>query len=514
MNEQASSPKLFGRLWHLGLLAGDLAGVRLRANGQRGHDAQRRLVERLGALRGLPQKVGQLMALAGPGGPSLFAPLTESPGAPAQDGAVRLWDGALGGRWADRFRAIEPDGIAASLGQVHKATLIDGRGVAVKIRYPDSTANAEADLKALDWLSLPFGGLRRGFDVAAYQRALSDMLHQELDYGHEAQNLRKFAALARNCDAVIVPELIEDLCTDRVLTMTWLDGETFEAIRTWPEQDRHQVAAALLHLFLTSAFVWLFVHADPHPGNYRFTKDGARVRVGLLDFGSVVPISRAQAQALRRLVERSSTTEVGPVLADFLALGFNRDLLEPMAHLLPALVRVLFEPFLTDRPFRMSLWRVSERVGSLLGEFRWNFRFAGPASLIFLVRAYLGLIRYIDALGVDVNWSKVWRGALTQAVEHSGTVVAEQPASSDREVLSRHLRVAVWDEGQPRVNLTFKAALAESLSDLIPDDVAAKLLARGLDVRQIADEAVRCRFAPGELFQLREASKLVKVWLE
>ena len=203
------------------------------------------------------------------------------------------------------------------------------------------------------------------------------------------------------------------------------------------------------------------------------------------------------------------------VLADYLSLGFNPDLLEPMAHLLPALNQVVFEPFVTEGPFSLSDWRLSERVESLLGPFRWNFRFAGPAGLIFVVRAYLGLIRYMQALRVDLDWSEVWRSSVGPGRHAGRPELAGKPAAAGgREVLSRHLRVAVWEAGQVRVDLTFKAVLAESLPDLIPDELGEKLRARGLDVQRIADQAARRRFAPGELFRLTEESKLVRVWLE
>jgi hypothetical protein len=86
--------------------------------------------------------------------------------------------------------------------------------------------------------------------------------------------------------------------------------------------------------------------------------------------------------------------------------------------------------------------------------------------------------------------------------------------SDNREVLSRHLRVAVWEGGRARVDLTFKAALAGSLPDLIPDELGEKLRELRVDVRRIAEEAVASRFAPGELFRMAEGSKLVRVWLE
>jgi len=514
MMEQAPVSTPIKRLWRVGLLARDLAGVRLRRKGKGADDARRRLVERLGSLHGLPQKMGQLLALAGPDGPSSFAPLTESRSTLPLSAALDLLEASLGRPWADCFRSIDPEGIAASLGQVHRAILRDGRPAAVKIQYPDSAANVAADLGALDWLSLPFGGLRGGFDLAAYRREVGGMLRQELDYRQEAESLRRFGALAAGCDAVVVPEVIDELSTVGVLTMTWLEGEPFEAVRSWPEDDRRQAAVALLRLFLHSAFTWRFLHADPHPGNYRFLRDGNSVRVGVLDFGCVVPLEEDRAQALVRLVQGASSSSAQQVLVDYLALGFNPHLLEPMAHLLPAVTQVVFEPFATERPFSLSAWRLSERVESLLGPFRWNFRFAGPAGLIFVVRAYLGLIRYLQALKVDLDWSEVWRGSVGPVQEAAGPAADKPPAAGGCKVLSRHLRVAVWEAGQVRVDLSFKAVLAESLPDLIPDELGEKLRARGLDVQRIAEEAVGRDFAPGELFRLTEASKLVRVWLE
>jgi predicted unusual protein kinase regulating ubiquinone biosynthesis (AarF/ABC1/UbiB family) len=514
MNERSPVVTPIKRIWRVGLLAKDLAGVCLRRNGPGLEDARRRLVEHLGALHGLPQKIGQLLALAGPDGPSSFAPLTECRSSLPPRAALDLLEASLGCTWTDRFRSIDSEGIAASLGQVHRAVLRDGRRAAVKIQYSDSADNVDADLGALNWLSLPFGGLSIGFDMAAYRREVESMLRQELDYRREAQSLRRFGALVAGCEGVIVPEVIDDLSTDRVLTMTWLEGETFEAARTWPERDRRQAAVTLLRLFLTSIFTWRFLHADPHPGNYRFLRDGNGVRVGMLDFGCVVPLGEDRAQTLVRMIQGASSSPVDQVLADYLKLGFNLDLMEPMAHLLPALNQILFEPFITEGPFSLSAWRLNERVESLLGPFRWNFRFAGPADMIFVVRAYLGLVRYIQALGVDVDWSEIWHSTVAPGLQTGSAAAGKKPAAGDREVLSRHLRVAVWEAGQNRVELTFKAVLAESLPDLIPDELREKLRARRLDVQSIAHEAAERRFAPGELFRLTEGSKLVRVWLE
>jgi predicted unusual protein kinase regulating ubiquinone biosynthesis (AarF/ABC1/UbiB family) len=503
------------RAAQLGLLARDMAGVGLRRPGPGADRARGRLVDRLGSLHGLPQKIGQLLALSEMGESANYAPLTESCSPlPARD-VFALLEKSLGRKVGECFHSLDPAGIAASLGQVHRARLPDGRAVAVKVQYPDSAAHVETDLTALTWLTAPFGGLGRGFDLASYRRAIGGMLRRELDYCREAESLRRFGALAAGCEWVAVPEVVPELCTDRVLTMTWMEGDTFDAVHGWPEEQRRQAARSLLRLFLTSCFGWRLLHGDPHPGNYRFRRTGGGVQVGLLDFGCVEELEESRAGALAALIEaarQGSAAPWGEVLALYEALGFNPDLLLPLAHLLPALNHTLFEPFATAGPFRVSSWKLGERVERVLGPFRWNFRFAGPANLIFVLRAYLGLLRYLHALDVVIDWSEAWLS------------LGERPACSlpgqarrlphNKEGLSRHLRVRVEEGGQVRVDLTFKAALAESLADLVPPELEDKLRDRGLDVRAIAAGAVERDFAAGELFRLAEGTKLVRVWLE
>ena len=91
------------------------------------------------------------------------------------------------------FSEIEPHGRAASLGQVHRATLRDGRTVAIKVQYPGIRQAVEADLKMLGWLSKPVGDLRRGFDLTDYRGAIRDSLDEELDYVREAEHQRRYA---------------------------------------------------------------------------------------------------------------------------------------------------------------------------------------------------------------------------------------------------------------------------------------------------------------------------------
>ncbi len=189
----------------MGLLSRDLAAARSRRGGRGAVDPRRRLAERLGTLHGLPHKIGQMLALTGPDDPSPFAALTKSQSPLPLGAALELLETSLGRRWTDGFRSIDAEGVGASFGQVHRAVLRDGRRAAVKIQYSDSASNVDADLFALDWLMRPFGGMRRGFDQAAYRREIGAILRQELDYRREADALRRFARSSQDARRLSSP---------------------------------------------------------------------------------------------------------------------------------------------------------------------------------------------------------------------------------------------------------------------------------------------------------------------
>lgn len=504
------------RSWRLGLLAKDMARVRLSKDEKTREQARHKLVQRMGALHGLPQKIGQILSLSElTGEEKTYTPLTEStPAVPAQEALEEI------ARQLERplsrcFQEVESEGISASLGQVHRAVLLDGRRVAVKFQYPGIAETIEHDLKALGWLTAPMGGLKRGFDVKDYQREVGSRLHEELDYRHEARTLKHFAHFVSGWDDVEVPQVIDELSGDRILTMTWLEGEPFSADQSWSQEERQQLGATLLRLFLTSCLRWGYLHADPHPGNYRFSRRNGKPVVGLLDFGCVKRLDRETVKALRYLlydvIEGKLDDDPERALALYLALGFKRDALEPMQHLLAPLSRVLFEPFLTRKPFPPSQWRMGERVEEVLGDFRWNFRFAGPANLIYFMRAYQGIVQYLEALDVPVNWREILDEAAGKT-ERPATPVL--PVVAKRQAKARTLKIQVLENNRQKVALTFQAHCAENLPELLPPDLEEKLAARAIDVHRIAEEAAVGGFEPGELFILEENNKSIRVWLE
>ena len=504
------------RAAELGGLARNLASLR-RGSSASAKKSQLAVVQRLARLHGLPQKIGQILSLGELGEDEpCFSSLTETaPGLSAQE-AFQEIEEALGRPLEDCFLRIEEEGVGASLAQVHQAVLRDGRTVAVKIQYPSMAEALDVDLHALGWLTAPVGGLHRGFDLSGYRREIGGMFREELDFRHEARMLGSFVRVARGFPRVEIPEVIEECSGPRVLTMTWLGGEPFSSTQAWPLEARREAASTLLRLFLESCFSWGLLHADPHSGNYRFRLEHERPVIGLLDFGCVKKLDARTTWALASLIEDTAADQLEATRASahFETLGFQALLLVPMQHLLPGLCEILFEPFCTSGPFDLHAWRLGERVEAHLGEFRWNFRMAGPPELIFFMRAYQGLIQYLKALEAPVNWQEAYRSLTMPALlqqPRSDQPVRPAPAVP---VLSRALKIRVLQHGCTKAEVTFPPTAAENLVELLPPGLDEKLSRRGIDVARIARETASGGFAPGDLFQFEEGAKSYRVWLE
>jgi predicted unusual protein kinase regulating ubiquinone biosynthesis (AarF/ABC1/UbiB family) len=211
----------------------------------------------------------------------------------------------LGVRVSKAFRSFDPTPIgSASLGQVHRAELRDGRPVVVKVQRANIREQILDDMDAIEELaSLADAhtdkGRRLGFAdmVAEFRRSLLE----ELDYRREAANLDTFRTMLADHELIVVPAPVRDYSTDVVLTMDFISGKTMGAIGPvgMTEVDGPALAQALFDAYLDQFLVHGVFHADPHPGNVMITDDG---RLGLIDLGMVARVEPAMQDQLVKLL--------------------------------------------------------------------------------------------------------------------------------------------------------------------------------------------------------------------
>lgn len=270
--------------------------------------AARTLARSAGALKGGMAKVAQLMGyFEGPGAAA---------DAEAREALGALWDQVPGVDTADIRRVVEEDLggppearfaswddqplAAASLGQVHAATLADGTKLAVKVQYPGVAEALRADLESRTLLRQLAGA-----DVGtALSRESVEALRQgvlgELDYRAEAARMREFRRLLGRDRGIVVPRVLPELSSARVLTMERLEGRTLVEVAAGDEAVRARVALAIFRFAWGAPLRHRVVNADPNPGNY-LVLDDTGARVGFLDYGCCIDLDESLVEIERRL---------------------------------------------------------------------------------------------------------------------------------------------------------------------------------------------------------------------
>jgi ubiquinone biosynthesis protein len=243
----------------------------------------------------------------------------------------------LGVRISKAFEEFEQEPMAAaSLGQVHAATMRDGRAVVVKVQRPGIREIIIKDLEVLNEIAAFLDGhteMGKRYEFQGILAELRKSLLRELDYRQEARNLTIFAENLKDFEVIVVPLPVEGFTTSRVLTMDFVKGKKITSLSPlgWIDIDGYLLAEQLFHAYLKQILVDGFFHADPHPGNVFLTEDR---RIALIDLGMVGRIApRTQENILQLLLAISEgrgddvaemTIKMGEPKADFDDQRFTR----------------------------------------------------------------------------------------------------------------------------------------------------------------------------------------------
>lgn len=286
-------------------------------------DLQQRTAEQLfavlGQLKGGAMKFGQALSV-------FEAALPEENAAPYREALTKLQDAAppmptasvnrmlaeqFGRGWRDRFADFDDTpAAAASIGQVHKAVWRDGRNVAVKIQYPGAGPALMGDFNQLSRFARLFNRLSPGLDVKPLLTELRERIAEELDYSLEADAQRRMAAAFADDPDISVPRVVAS--APKVLVSEWMDGTPLSKIISEGSQEQRDRVGEMLAVFHFSAPARAgLLHADPHPGNFRFLDDG---RLGVIDFGAVARLPGGSPEPIGRVTRLALAGDVDAVV--------------------------------------------------------------------------------------------------------------------------------------------------------------------------------------------------------
>ena len=309
------------RLGTFGRLAGGVAGGMLAEGARRLAAGDRprlgdlvltpanagRVADRLSHLRGAAMKLGQMISMdAG----DLLPPELSTILARLRNQAYRMPPQQLdkvlraewGVEWRRRFTRFEASPIAAaSIGQVHRATLPDGRVLAVKVQYPGVAESIDADIDNVAALLRVSRLLPPSLDLAPLLAEAKRQLRDEADYVREGEQMRAYRARLADDGRYVVPELDDALTTRRVLAMSFVSGVPVESLTDADQAVRDEAMTMLVSLVLRELFQFGVMQTDPNFANYRWQPDSKRLV--LLDFGATRTVPIATADAYRKLIE-------------------------------------------------------------------------------------------------------------------------------------------------------------------------------------------------------------------
>ena len=292
-----------------------------------------RIAETLGEMKGAAMKVGQMLSLhEGMLPPEVAEVLRglqkEAPRVPAEVMEFEI-RGSLE-NYDELFEELDFEAFAAaSIGQVHRGRLRDGREVAVKIQYPLIDEIVRADLKNLKALLRALLGLITDLDFGPIWSELRDRLLEELDYTHEASNIRRMAELHATVPEIIIPTVVEEATTRNVLTMEYVEGLTpTEACSDWfDEETRNRWGIVLAEFLMRGLMEHHFLHADPNLANFAFRDDG---RIVVYDFGCVKEVPDALAEGYGDLLVAAAGGGEDEVSAVMQRMGMHMKDGEPL----------------------------------------------------------------------------------------------------------------------------------------------------------------------------------------
>jgi predicted unusual protein kinase regulating ubiquinone biosynthesis (AarF/ABC1/UbiB family) len=371
------------------------------------------LKQALGGLKGPLMKVAQIMSTV----PDMLPEEYVEELAELQSNAPpmgwlfvrRRMAAELGPDWQDRFASFEREAAAAaSLGQVHRAVHPDGRDLACKLQYPDMKSAVEADLKQLRIVFALYHRYDKAVNPKDIHQEVSDRLREELDYVLERKHIDLYRDMLATEKGVHVPEPVPELSTDRLLTMSWMQGTRMMEWIDTDQETRNRVAENMFRAWYVPFYYYGTIHGDPHLGNYSVRDDGS---INLMDFGCIRIFQPRFVKGVIDLYNSLQNNDRDLAVHAYETWGFT-GLSNEVIDTLNMWAEFVYGPLLEDRPRR-----IQETDGTMYGakvahkvhtELRRLGGVTPPREFVLMDRAAIGLGSVFLHLKAELNWHSLF----------------------------------------------------------------------------------------------------------
>jgi len=369
-----------------------------------------RIVETLGELKGAAMKVGQMLSLQDGLLPPEVAEVLRALQQETRPVPPEVIDLEIRGALDDYdelFESLELEAFAAaSIGQVHRGVLRDGRQVAVKIKYPLIDEIVTADLSNLKTVLKALFTLVMGGNFDPIWQEVRDRLLEELDYRHEAENIRQMAELHAEIPEIIVPRVVDEASSRNVLTMEYVEGipPNEACSESYSPELKDRWGTVLVEFLLRGLLDHRMLHADPNLANFSFREDG---RVVVYDYGCVKRVPAEVASGYSDLILAAIEDRKKEIPEILHRMGMSKEGEAPLPLELTDPWVEIFDPILAvgppytfgdDDEFFSRLMDLKLRTWSYATDVRF------PEDLIFISRTFAGHFGNLSTLRATGPW--------------------------------------------------------------------------------------------------------------
>ncbi|MBU2957781.1 AarF/ABC1/UbiB kinase family protein [Paracoccus sp. 1_MG-2023] len=382
-----------------------------------------RMTDQLSRMRGAAMKLGQLISMdAGAVLPPELAEVmarlrADADHMPPKQLRAQL-DAAWGQGWIHRFDRFETRPIAAaSIGQVHRARLKDGRDLAIKVQYPGVAGSIDSDIANLGLLLRMPGVTPAGIDLPVLMAEARTQLRQEADYLQEAEAMRAYARHLGDDPGFMLPRPVEELTTSSVLAMDFIDSQPIEVLADAPQETRDRVGHRLAQLVTKELFLFDHMQTDPNFANFRWHPKSERIV--LLDFGATRGFRPEVAPQYLAMLRAGLSGDRDAIAAAAVDIGYFRDRTAPdhQAALLD-MMQIAFAPLRQGGVFDVATTQIPQQIADLALDLARSRAAAEmpPPDILFLHRKLGGLYLLLARLHARIDLDLLFDPATLQAM--------------------------------------------------------------------------------------------------
>ena len=375
------------------------------------------ITEILGNLKGPLMKVAQLSATIPDLLPEEYArKLAElQSNAPPMSWVFvkRRMKAELGENWEEQFLSFDKEAsFAASLGQVHKASLPNKDQVACKLQYPDMASAVEADLGQLKIIFKIYSSYNKSIQIREIYKEIEVRLKEELDYRLEHKHLKAFNFIHQKNDFIKIPKVYDKISTNRLLVMQYLEGKKLIEYKKAPQNLRNELAKKLFMAWYYPFYKYGIIHGDPHLGNYSVDKKN---NINLFDYGCVRIFPAKFVKGVIDLYFALKENNKSKIKKAYEAWGF-KDIDDKLMSVLNKWALFLYDPILKNEVRRIQDSDSGIYGAKIAGEVHRELKKYGgvkpPREFVFMDRAAVGLGSIFIHLKAEINWYKLFHALI------------------------------------------------------------------------------------------------------